>query len=83
MTPLEGLIYKGTLLTTANWSNFWGEPSQICRCTHAQTTVLKYNPTHILVMMQESSAQGFCDILPKHMFESEELVNLKKKEKKS
>ena len=38
--------------------------TQICRCTHAWTMVLKYIPKHILVKMQNSPPeQGYCGIL--------------------
>ena len=48
--------------------------TQICRCAHAWTNVLKYTPKHILVKMQNSSPkQGFClKFYPLNRFESKE-----------
>ena len=46
--------------------------TQICRCTHTWTKVLKYTPKHILVKMQNSPPkQGFClKFDPLNRFES-------------
>ena len=52
-------------------------PLRFCRCTHAWTSILKYTPKHILVMMQnlphKQGFVGFClKFDPLNRSESEE-----------